>query len=293
MTDLHELPTTVERVVSNYTPSYTPLFSRVFSQDKTVAYEPKLGHIETKTTDVIGDATTRRVTAQDTEFKAGKISSSSKAFYKYVNAIKFTKSGWQSEIDVNKLTAQVLDQNMESFDVKVLNGDPLADGTLSNNGLISSKDPNHVSNTAKELPAALTLDGAKAFFDGLIKQAEDYVGRAAEKRIVLLGDLEGKLGGFVPGTAVSVMTAIRDAYASQGKRLDWLFAPSIPSVGTGVIVVTPSMVTFNYTALPRLHKMGYNEENEYSWFTFIDGSTMVDVEKLGGVIYQPVTFAAK
>ncbi len=291
-TDLHELPTTVERVVSGYTPSYTPVFSRVFDASKTVAHTPVIGQLKLESTDVIGDATTRRITAQDTEFKAGKIGSSSKVFNKYVRAIKFIKSGWQREIDVNKLTAQVLDQNMEAFDVKVMNGDPLKDGTLSNNGLVVSADPNHITNASKELSKAPALDELKAFFDGLVKQSEEAVGKAAAKRIVVFGALEDKLGGFVNGTAVSVMTAIRDAYAAQEKNIDWVFAPAVDNLASGALILAPGLVTFNYTALPRLHKMGYNDEGEYSWFTFIDGSSMVDVEKAGGVIVQPVTFAA-
>lgn len=289
-TDLHSLPTTVQQVVGNYTPSYVPLFSRIFDAGKTVAHEPKIGQIKIETTDVIGDATTRRITSQDTEFKSGKLATSNKVFNKYIRAVKFIKSGWQPEVNINKISAQVLDQNMQAFDINVLTGDPLKDGTLSNNGLMQSKDPNHVTNTSKELASALSLSDAKTFLDGVIKQAEELVGNAP-KRIVFTGSLGDKLGGFVPNTAVSVLSAIKDAYTQQGKQLEWLFAPSGAGTKDGVMVVTPSVVTFNYTALPRLYKMGYNDENEYSWFVFIDGSSMVDVEKLGGVIVQPVTFS--
>lgn len=286
-TDLHGSNETVERINRGYSPTYVPLFSRLFS--KTVAYPAKIGKVKLKETQIIGDATVQQINTQDTEFKHVKVGDSEKEFNKYLEGIKFIASGFQDVPDMQSIGNQILDQNLMKFDKDVFFGAPLKDGTLRNNGLYNSKDKNLIKTASVSLGTAPTIDAWKGFIDGALSEAEKRLGNAP-KSIVLLGQAASKIGKFVPSTATAFLKALQDSYTSD-RQLSWLTAPENLGSEDGVMIFTPSVNTLRYVMLPRVYKQGYNDEDEYTWMTFMSGSAMVDVEREGGIVICPAKFS--
>ena len=287
-TDLHNTNEVVEKVNRAYTPTYVPLFSRIFS--KSVAYPATIGKVQLKETQVIGDATVQQVNAQDTEFKHAKAGDTSKTFNNYIEGVKFIASGFQEQPQLQGIANQILDQNLMKFDSDVFYGAPLKDGRLSNNGLYGSKDENQVKLASQAMGANPTVDAWKEYLDAALREAGKELG-TAPKIIVLMGQAASKIGKFVPNTAVSFLKALQDSYTAD-QQLTWLTAPENLNSPDGIMIVTPSALTFRYVMLPRVYKQGYNDENEYTWMTILSGSSMVDIERRGGIVIKPATFTA-
>lgn len=289
-TDKHALEITTEKVNESYEASYVPLFPVLTKQKK---YTEVIGEVKLKESNIIGDAKARKINAQDTEWKHAKSGTSEKKFNKYFSGIKFIVSGFQDNTDFQKHADELLDINMMEFDKNVFYGDPTSDGTLRNNGMYASDDPNFITNAIEALGANPTVDQIKELFDALIFQSEQTVGNVA-KTIILVGEMAKKLGRFVPNTATSFARAIAASYQDEGKQITIEGAPSNLTAETndsGILLLTPSKVEFDYTTLPKIDDQGYNAEDKYTWLNLIYGSATVDVQKKGALIKQPVSFS--
>lgn len=289
-TDKHTLEITIEKVNEAYQPSYTPIFPLL---NKTRKHDELIGEVKLKETSVIGDARAREINAQDTEIKHAKSGQTTKNFEKYFKGIKYTVSGFVDNSDFQKVSDEILDANLMDFDKAVFTGDANASGAIRNNGLWNSNDPKYITKPSQNMGVNPTQDELKVLFDGLIKEAEQTLGNAP-KIILLVGDAADKLGRFVPNTTTTYLRAIQNAYADLGMQISIEAAPSNLVAGTtacGILLLTPSQILFNYTALPHIKGNGYNEEDAYTWMTLIYGSAMVDVQKQGAIIKKPLTFA--
>lgn len=284
------LEITTEAINTGYEPSYIPLFPIL---TKTVKYVETIGEVKLKETKIIGDATARKISAQDTEWKHAKVGPASKQFNKYFAGIKYIASGLQDNADAQRIANELLDINLMEFDKNFFFGDPTDDGTLRNNGLFASADANYITNSSTSLSSTPDVGTYKDLFDALLAQAEAKVGNAA-KIILLSGTVTSKLGRFVPNTATSFARALAASYADSGKQVSFASVPTNITVGAsanGILVLTPSKLIHRYTAFPYIKQQGYNAENDYTWMNLMLGSSMVDVEKEGALIKQPVTFS--
>lgn len=288
-TDKHALEMTAEKVNEGYEASYTPLFPIL---TKTKKYEEVIGEVKLESSSIIGDAKARKINAQDTEFKHAKSAPKSKQFNKYLSAIKYTVSGFVDNSDFQSRGNELIDVNMMEFDKNVFLGDPTDSGALRNNGLWMSNDPDYITKLIKSMLANPTQDEWKDLFDAIIYESEQKVGNVA-KNIVLVGDAATKLGRFVPNTTTTYLRAIQNAYSDTGRQITIDTAPSNLTEGTtesGILLLTPSKIVHRYTAIPHIRKNGYNDEDEYTWMSLFYGSSMVDVEKAGAIIKQPIQF---
>ena len=284
-TDKQNLQITVEKVNEAYTPAYIPLFPVI---TKTKKYDEVIGEVKMHESTVIGDARARVLNAQDTEWKHAKSGTKSKVFNKFFSGIKHIVSGFVDNSDFQKTADEILDINLMEFDKKVFLGE-------GNNGLWVSNDPDYITNSSATLASSPTVDAWKSLFDDLLEQSEKTLGNV-EKTIVVVGVAANKLGKFMPNLATTYARAIMDAYKDAGKQVEITTAPANLtadiSSASGVLVLTPSKILHRYTVLPSIKGRGYNEENAYTWMSLVYGSSMIDVEKKGAIIKQPITFGS-
>ena len=289
-TDKHTLEITAEKVNEAFVSTYAPLFPILTQTQK---YEEIIGEVKLKESTVIGDARARKLNAQDTEWKHAKTGIKTKQFNKYFSGIKHIVSGFVDNSDFQRNSDEILETNLMEFDKNVFFGDPTEAGVLRNNGLWASNDPNYIANAMKNMSANPTQDEWKDLLDALVFAAEQKLGNVS-KKIILVGAAATKLGRFVPNTTTTYIRAIQNAYADEGKDVTIESAPSNLVAGTnesGILTLTPAKIIHRYTALPHIKANGYNEENAYTWMSLIYGSSMVDVQKEGALIKQPITFA--
>jgi len=281
-TDKLELQITAEKANEAYSPSYIPLFPII---TKTKKYDEIIGEVKLQSSSIIGDAKARAINAQDTEWKHAKSGVKSKLFKKFFSGIKYIVSGFIDNSDYQRNSDELLDINVMEFDKNVFRG-------RGNNGLWLSSDPDFIANAIKNLPANPTVDDWKVMFDDLIEQSEQTLGNVA-KVFVLVGVAASRIGKFVPNTATTFAQAITDAYKATDKNITITTAPAnlVDAGESGVLLLTPSHILHRYTALPHIRDNGFNREDAYTWSSLIYGSSMIDVEKKGAIIKQPIAFA--
>lgn len=287
-TDKNGLSEEVQNLNSNWTPSYLPFFRTLVEAGlKLKKHTAVFGTVKSKETNILGDARANIIDMQDTEVKHAKSGIGEKVFSKYLLGIKYVQSVFQDNSDMQRCADQILEENLKQFDEHSFNGAPTKSGALRNNGFWASTDPNYVTNTAASLAKNASLDEIKAVFDALLKQGETAVGNAP-KIFAMTRDIANFMGKFVPNQAICFAQALRDAYAAEGVQVSFGTIPSNLTSGKGILLITPSLVTFDYIDLPFISGTGDNPEDDYQYIKEQHGSSRVDVEKQGAIIKQPI-----
>ncbi len=290
-TDKIGLSEEVIKLNTAWVPAYNPFFRALVEKGlKTLKHTAVTGTVKTKETNVLGNARAEVIDPQDTEVKHAKSGYSSKTFNKYMLGIKYIQSVFQDVTDVQRCADQILEENLKKFDEDAFTGAPTQAGVLRNNGFYASTDPNFVTQTAGSLSSSASLNQLKAFFDSLLNDSEGYVGNSS-KILGLTGGLAAFLGKFQDGQVVSYAEAIRNAYTAEGRDVSFVRIPNNLTADNAVLVMAPSLITFDYIELPYISAKDVNKEDDYEYIKEIHGSSRVNVEQLGAIIKKPVTLA--
>lgn len=270
----------VEEFMAGFTPRYTPLMGLFLDgarQHETAVGEAKYSKIE-----AMGDIRSRVVTPKDTELHQIGAGSSSKAYKKYFLGSQYIQSNLQDRQGYEDVVSEALDEHNKHNDEIFLSGDG------QNNGLLVSSDPNFTLRTA---PGNITtLD---ALYNEVV--AEALVANEIEGRKVLLyfGDtMSTRFNALFADTNRAFSAVLGEAEALS--EYDFIKVPTsvLPaSLTNGFAIVNMGKIQVHYMLLPEVNNQGTNEEKNYAWTNFLQGSSMVDVKVKDGIIVQPLTFA--
>lgn len=269
----------VEEFMAGFTPRYTPimgLFLDGARQHEAVVGEQKYTQIS-----AVGDIRNKILTPKDTELHQIGATGSSKSYKKYFLASQFIQSNLQSREGYEDVVAEALDEHNKHNDEIFLSGNS------QNNGLLVSSDPNFTLRTSA---LASTLD---ALYTEIV--AEALVANEIEGRKVLLyfGDtMSAKFNSLFADTNRAFSAVLSEAEALAD--YDFIKVPTsvLPaSLTDGFAIVNMGKIQVHYMLLPEVNNQGVNEEKNYAWTNFLQGSSMVDVKTKDAIIVQPLTFA--
>jgi len=270
----------VEEFMNNvYTPRYTPLMALFL--DGAKQHEAAVGEAKYNQISAMGDIRNRNVGPKDTELYQIGASASGKSFKKYFLGSQFIQSELQDRDGYEDVVAEALDEHNKHNDEIFFGGDG------QNNGLLVSSDANF---TLRVSAAATTLD---ALYSEII--AEALVANEIEGRKVLLyfGDtMSARFNSLFTETKAPFSAALSEADAMAG--YDFIKVPTaqLPAslAGGGFAIVNMDKIQVHYMMLPEVNNQGTNEEKNYTWTNFLQGSSMVDVKTKDAIIVQPLTF---
>lgn len=278
-----------EEFYADYRPAYSPILP-LFLGANAIQYSAEAGKVNFQRAEAIGDLRSRMLGPKDTEIHQIGSNESAKVFKKYFLGAQYIQSQLQDARGYEDVVAQVLDEHNKQADEIFLTGEGTSAGTVLNNGLYWSADPNYVLKSSYEV--ALGSDGTHLAdlyqkIMSIVQEADEVDG---QKLVLIYGaSMIEKYNGLFPQTASPFVTVLGEALpdAEQAK----IPSAVTPGGANGFIVVNLNQVKLHYTVIPGIRGQGINEEKMYAWTNFLMGSSMLDVLAKGGVIRQPVTFA--
>lgn len=234
------------------------------------------------------------LTSEMTEINTAKVSQSKHDFYAYGKGIKFRRDLLQNaNVNLQPVHDQIIRELSIQWDRSALVGEG------GNNGLITSSDSNVYAPSSAAIPA-ISGDGfnqvlkAKQIAVDLNNAINDYT--ASTDLVVYFygASLLSFLGNVTAGQENDVRYHIRQAFAGKNVRfvdISALAAPSSLSLGNGIIVVADNLTTIEHCGLTSIAKQGVNDEDDYYWVRYFNGSVQIRPEVYGAVIKQVITFS--
>lgn len=292
-TDFREQIKSVEEIRDATTFLYVPAIMALSNKqryDASVADEHKF-----QTFDVVKDSVKAEIlTTEQTEKHHIKGRTSQRVFNLYLAGAKAIVSFRNKYVNLQKANDKVIREYSILFDRWAMLGD------RGNNGLLSSNDPNYITNDNAEIPAAADdgwnqVQTMSDLFTSLLLQIDDTTGDSD----VIVYTYGKKLAQFLASLTKNRESVIRTLMEQkfEGKNVRFINVPAIVLKGTeyaeqnGIVVVADNLTTFEYTQEPVIRSNGTNEEDEYYWSNYVVGSNQVSPDEMGAIIKQPITFA--
>ena len=287
MTNLIALRTVTE-FLSDYTPSYNPIMP--LFMDNAKQYPVEVGQADFKRASAVGDLRGRVITPKDTEIFQIGASMGQKSFKRYFFGAQFIQSELQSREGYEGVVAEVLDEHNKQNDELFLTGDGTSAGTVLNNGLFWSADPNYVLNGSDAIAAGTDGTHLSDLYSTMVSLIETANEVDGQKLVMVYGSaMIGKFNGLFAASDTPFSEVVSKALPAVSFAK---MPASITPAGTnGMIIVNLSKTKLHYTLLPTVKGQGINEEKQYAWTNFLMGSSMLEVLAPGAVTRQPFTFA--
>lgn len=270
----------VEEFMGGFTPRYTSIMARFL--DGAKQHEAAVGEAKYSQVSAMGDIRSRVVTPKDTELHQIGAGPSSKAFKKYFLGSQYIQSNLQDRQGYEDVVAEALDEHNKHNDEIFLGGDG------QNNGLLVSSDPNF---TLRSSAAATTLD---ALYSEIIAEALVANEIDGQKMLLYFGDtMSARFNALFADTNRAFSSVLLEAEAMEGYEIAKVPTSVLPASlsGGGFAIVNMGKIQVHYMLLPEVNNQGVNEEKNYAWTNFLQGSSMVDVKTKDAIIVQPLTFA--
>lgn len=277
---------TAEQFMEDYVGVYQPLMPLFL--DNAQAYELKVGEMNFKRIQAIGDIRGKHVTPKDTVLEQILTKDSKRTFKKYPIMNQYRVSNFQDADGVNDVVKQVLDEYWRHQDELFLYGEGTSKDNVFNNGLFYSADPNYTLRSSQEM--ASTDGHLPALHTEIVTEAEEANKLAGRKTLLVYGTTVSKLNAVYADAAVPFRRVLQEVLA--GYDIIKMPADVAPSGAHGFMIINHDQIKVHHLPLPELLKQGVNEENLYTWHNFAMGSCMVEVLAKDAIIRQPLTFAA-
>lgn len=279
---------TVDEFLMDFKPTYIPIMPLFMG--KATAYSVEEGKINFNRLEAVGDLRSKLHGAKDTTLHVISAREGKKVFSKYFLGSKYQQSQLQDRQGYETVVAQVLDEHNKQSDGLLVDGGGTQPSDVVNNGLIFSQDANYVLKSSYEVQKDAAADHLADFYQkivSIVQEADDIDGR---KVVFLYGStVIAKYNSLFVENKASFAKALSDALPN----VTFIKMPTAVSpAGNGFVVVNMDQVHLHYTLLPTVKAQGVNEEMMYAWTNFLMGSCMLEVLAYGGIIRQPVTFAA-
>lgn len=272
----------IEEMMNDFKPTYIPLMPLFLTA--SVVYKIEEGKIKFTSLDAVGDLRAKLMGAKDTEMHVINSKEGSKTFNKYFFGAKYKQSNLQDTAGYERVTGQTLDEHN-------VQNDELFLGTPENSGLYTSTDPNYDLKASYEVKKDTDGEHLADLYQKMVSAVEEANTVDGQKVVLVYGDdMIAKFNGLFGKTNTPFSKAIADAlpevsFNKMPKKIT-------PAGANGFMVVNMDQIKVHYCTLPKVMGQGVNEEDMYTWTNFIIGSSMVDVLVKGGILRQPVTFAA-
>lgn len=289
----------VLREVEEILNDYKPVYASIFALFLTVAslHEEKVGQVDYKRSEAVGDLRLKHITPKDTEFKQIQVGDGKKTFKKYFFGKQYINSDLQDNSDIEKVIAQVLDENNKLADELLMLQEGSSAETAVNNGLFWSADANYTLESSVEVDKGTATDHLKDMHTQIMVTVTKAKKLAGRKVLLVYGsDAIAKYNSLYANSDAPFKKTLIDVMNPAGGSQDWSIVevPSDIALGNvnGWIAVNMDQVKLHYMTMPKLDDQGHNAEKKYTWHNFLMGSMMLEVLVKDAIIRQPVTFEA-
>lgn len=278
-----------DEVMAGYVPTYIPFWPLLLSNGKAKAYPEVVGKLNFKRMEAVGNIRLQKYSPKDTHVHQIAAVEKSKTFKKYFNAAQFVQSTRQDTSQNEDVVRQVLDENNKLMDDYVLLGEGTSAGTVVNNGLYWSGDPNYLLESSSAL--ASTGGHLPALHASVIAEKIKADSVAGRKVVVFYGEtMLLKLSGVYADSGVSFRETLSKSLGPNYSIAE-LPIEVTPSSANGFMIINLDQVILHYTTAPKLDDQGVDARNQEIWHNFLMGSAMVEVLAYKGIIRQPHTFS--
>jgi hypothetical protein len=279
---------TTQQYQSDFVMTYSPIVGLFLP--KSQQYDEKVGKLELRRIEAVGDIRGKRYTPKDTHVHQINVTEREKTFKKYFDKSQFVISGLQDNENVDEVVNQVLDEHNAQMDERFLMGDApgTTPGTQLNNGLFLSSDSNYTLESSTEIAFGNTrLSDFHTKVVGTAQKSDQIAGR---KLIMFYGNVVPLFNSLYATSQVAWKQALQDVLGPD-YALAVMPEEITPSGANGWIVANLDQCKLHYITLPKLVASGYDERNDEYWFNFLQASCMLEVLAKNGVIHQPSTLA--
>jgi len=279
---------TTEEYMNDYSPVYQPIYPLLMKNVQQHAEE--VGQVNFKRASTVGDIRAKHILPKDTEMRQVAVSEGTKSFKKYFLGNQYTVSQLQSQEDTEAVTTEVLDENQKLADEMLSLGEGTSNGTVVNNGVFYSGDPNHVTIATSEIAGSGDTQKLN-FHSAIIASLANPNKLAGEKLILFYGTTAGTmLNSLYSATTLPFRSTLQSALGSAYTIVE-MPENTFPAGENGWIIVNLDRIKVHFLTLPKVDSAGSNDEKKYNWVNFLMGSMMVDVLAMGGITRKIVTFA--
>jgi hypothetical protein len=293
VTNAYDFDLEVREINDNYVPTYTPIISLLTNREQE---QGLTGKVQYNFSETKGTIKATIATAQDTEKKQGFIGKSNFNYNKYVKTLQLRESGLQVGSQANNVANSVLDELLKQFDGEAFLGDAPSMASadiakIQNDAVFFSTSPKY-SLKSDVTVNDTTLDTIYNILESAKRESEANSGNANDKVFVLYGDAKTRYNKFVPSLNLTYKQALQQALGYRiedlPEAIEATFQPQ--SKVSGFLLLSPMQIKFRYTQLPSLKKMGYQDEKDYTWYNYDEGSTAAELKAKSAIIKQPLIF---
>lgn len=230
--------------------------------------------------------TAETLTTGQTEVAHIKVGEDKKEFKKYIKGAQVAQSYRNG--DANKLEevhSKVLRKYLMMWDKQAF------DSENGNYGLLKNQDPKSKINDSESISGADDQAKLGALIKVISALKEQVSNTTASNDILLYvfgTDLKKFLDVRIPQLG-SVRSIIQETWPEA--EIAEIAGVSTDVTEQGLAVVSQELVTLNMVGMPEISDQGTDNRNKEYWADYEMGSTMIDVEEEGALIYQPLTMA--
>lgn len=276
----------VEEMMTGYVPKYAALMPTFLVNSQV--HDAVVGEKTYTQVSAKGDIRSKRITPKDTEIHQIGAGTTKKNYKKFFFGSQFIQSNLQDRGGYEDVVAESLDEHMKHNDELYLSGGG------QNNGLLLSSDENFVLKGSTAIPKATDGTHFDGLYDQMVADALEANKISGKKFLAYFGNtMTSKFNGLFPEIKKAFSAVLGEADALKDYEFVHIETDILPAgITDGYAIINESQVKTHYMILPEVNNQGQNEEKNYAWTNFLQGSTMVEVKTKGGIIRRPLTWAA-
>lgn len=203
-----------------------------------------------------------------------------------IKGVFIKKSQFDPSTDDQLPSSVILRQMAIRFDEMILKGE---DGPNGNYGFLNN--PNREENAPIQVGsgAAYSLEDLYNLIIRTITQVDTLTKSSGMKKVVLMSaETIDKLSNIY-GNVQTYFSILKSVSATQNVEFR-KFNEGVLNTDPAFLVLVEGLITYYQGGMPQLYSRGFNEEEGYYWQKYLMQSISVEIEKKGGLIYQPITF---
>lgn len=294
MTDSFDKIEYATRLQEAWVPSYPAVYNLFLGTGSNAVNEATRDDMEQatisfQTVDTLGEVEAKPVSEESTELARFKSGTKTKQYNKFLSGIAWKRKGLKATYEnFASVSGQALNKILMQEDKEFLTGRD-ANGTVQNNGLFTSNDPDYVTEIVTGA-VPTTLSALKTSFDTDLDKIRKEV--AGIKYVFAWGGMKTALTTFPSEESTRTKQDILQASISDIRFInpisDITAGSSADDIGLGgYLIVTPSAVRLHHGLLTKILGLGYNEEETRIWMNIGFTSKSLEVlTKLG--IYKKI-----
>ena len=271
---------TVEEVMEATVPDYNAFLTLL---SNTQEYNEKIENMDFTTLtgneeEMLKQMDKALISGATSEVEHIKASAKTSTFKKHFYLTKYTESELDPYTAINNINRKAVRVGLIKMDQDTWKG-------KRNDGFFNSSSTDYIENANAEIAKNADFSVWNKKIAEIVEQVKDN-NSSSRIYLGLYGDTSAELAGRTIDTTGSTFLA---KLRENNPDVQFVKVPKqIEATNTGILAIADDYVKLHYTAMPRVHSTGVNNEDSYTWVKYITGSAMVELLEKGAIIKQPI-----